>query len=589
MPHLSRLHCCISALLLLGSALSCAQSSSNESSRNKLHEDYRAAQLAQQSSDSVAAITAYQRFLSEAQIELAQAYLLAGDTTRSGALLENALALSPESGELLQIARTSLLAGQLERAKKCANAILSGAPASQKPLLAEAHQVLGRVWLKENHENDARREFEMATALDPTFQNGYNLAVTCLDLGDETCAVQLFKEMQSSFGDKPELHIAFGRAYGNSDFQSRAVPEFNRALEESPNMPGAHYLLAAVMLAIGSDDNARTAAERELNAELRISPQDAPTYNALGQIALTRKNYPQAEAFLQKALQYDPHLPDAYLSLGQVYFETARPDDAATALKRCIQETTDPSRNRYQVQKAHYILGRILAQKGQHEEAHAELQLSRELADKALALDKSHLNASMEAGNSSGPIGSIADISGMQPHTPEAQAQAQALEAELKPALADGYNNLGALSAAEGEYQKAITAFRHAASWNPALDGLDYNWGRAAFAGKDYTEAVGPLKRYVAAHNNDWGARSVLAVSLFETGQYQACTEVLKSNEHVTLAPAVQLIYAQALIKTGHVNDGVQQLTSLANANPNASEIQSALAEARTLQHSAHP
>jgi len=90
--------------------------------------------------------------------------------------------------------------------------------------LAQAHQLLGRTLLKLNRNQEARKELEAAVALDPTFPNGYDLAVACLDLGDEKCAVQLFSEMEKSFGDTPEIHMAFGRRhYADSDFQPRGA------------------------------------------------------------------------------------------------------------------------------------------------------------------------------------------------------------------------------------------------------------------------------------------------------------------------------------------------------------------------------
>ena len=164
-------------------------------------------------------------------------------------------------------------------------------------------------------------------------------------------------------------------------------------------MPGAHYLLAAVLLATGGDESHLEGAETELKKELVISPRDSMTYAALGKIAVTRNNYPEAETYLKKAILLGPQSPDAYLYLGQMYFETNRSAEAETALRQCIRLTTDVSRNRYQVQKAHFLLGRILMQKGQQDAAHAEMDIARELANKTLAQDKE------QAGRTDGYIG----------------------------------------------------------------------------------------------------------------------------------------------------------------------------------------
>ena len=243
------------------------------------------------------------------------------DYTQAAPLFDEALTLEPDSPSLLlDYARTALMLGDLAHAKTLATEFIQKYPGDREKL-AQAHQVLGRTLLKLNRNQEARKELEAAVALDPTFPNGYDLAVACLDLDDEKCAVQIFNEMEKSFGDTPEIHMAFGRAYGDSDFQPRAITEFKRAIEENPRLPGAHYLLAAVLLATGGDESHVQDAEAELKKELVISPRDSMTYAALGKIAVTRNNYPEAETYLKKAISLGPQSPDAYLYLGQMYFE----------------------------------------------------------------------------------------------------------------------------------------------------------------------------------------------------------------------------------------------------------------------------
>ena len=96
-------------------------------------------------------------------------------------------------------------------------------------------------------------------------------------------------------------------------------------------MPGAHYLLAAVLLTTGDNATHSDDAETELKKELAVSPRDSATYAALGKIAVTRHNYPDAETYLKKAISLGPPSPDPYLYLGQMYFDTNRPAEAEAA------------------------------------------------------------------------------------------------------------------------------------------------------------------------------------------------------------------------------------------------------------------
>ena len=263
-----------------------------------------------------------------------------------------------------------------------------------------------------------------------------------------------------------------------------------------------------------------------------------------------------------------------------MYFDTNRFDDAETALRKSIALTTDVSRNRYQVQKAHYLLGRILMKKGQQDAAHAEMQINRDLADKTLAQDKSKLAGLMDTSGSQESSEAATPLSGSGKLDRTALRNVEAMKGKLAPAVADGYNNLGAIAATNNDYSSAVTYFERASEWNPSLEGLDYNWGRAAFAGSQYADAILPLSRYVKAHPDDSGARSVLGLSQFLSGKYRDCVETLQPIEKTELAPQVEYAYASSLVKSGQLNTGMERLLALEKAHPEIPDVHRALAEA---------
>jgi tetratricopeptide (TPR) repeat protein len=550
-----------------------------------LGQHYNNAQLLQRKGQLSEAAEQYREFLADALGELAIESSLAQDYPQAAPLFDEALTLQSASPSLLlDYAQTALEFGDLVHAKTLATEFILNYP-GDRDNLAQSHQILGRALLKLNRDQEARKEFEAAVDLDPTFPNGYDLAVACLDLNDEKCAAQIFEEMEKSFGDTAEIHLAFGRAYGDSDFQPRAVAEFRRAIEENPHLPGAHYLLAAVLLATGDDESHVGGAEAELRKELAISPNDSMSYTALGKIAATHHNYPEAEANLKKAISLGSKNPDAYLYLGQVYFSTNRSAEAESALRECIRLTTDVSRNRYQVQRAHFLLGRILEQKGQRDESLTELEISRDLANKTLERDKNALTGLMDTSGSQGAQvtgneAGAAPSSGLPTADPAMLRKLEALREQIKPAVADSYNNLGAIAATNNDYSKAVKYFEQAFVWNPSLEGLDYNWGRAAFAGSLFADAIMPLSRYIKMHSDDNGARSVLAISQFMTGNYSGCIEVMgPAIGKAELAPQVEYVYAESMIKTGRIVQGAERLGALEKLHPEIPDVHRALGE----------
>ena len=193
----------ISAATLLGQTAGLGSAG-----RTTLQEQFDRAQEFQRDGKLSEAAGQYRGFLAEALGKLAVGYAMVPDYTRAAPLFDEALSLQPNSPTLLlDYARTALTMGDFAHAKTLATEFIRKYPENRQRL-AEAHQVLGRALLKLNQDREARKQLETALALDPTFANGYDLAVACLDLDDEQCAVQIFSEMERSFGDTAEIHPA---------------------------------------------------------------------------------------------------------------------------------------------------------------------------------------------------------------------------------------------------------------------------------------------------------------------------------------------------------------------------------------------
>jgi tetratricopeptide (TPR) repeat protein len=150
-----------------------------------------------------------------------------------------------------------------------------------------------------------------------------------------------------------------------------------------------------------------------------------------------------------------------------------------------------------------------------------------------------------------------------------------------------GYNNLGAIAGSKGDYPDALRSFEHAAEWNPALPGLDFNWGRAAFAAGAFAQAVGPIGRYLRAHPDDEGARTVLGLSQFMEKDYANARQTLEPLEGKSSEPMqAQYAYAQSLVETGDTHNGVARLLALEKADPERAEVHRALGEAYVAESS---
>jgi len=484
----------------------------NRLSGADLKRDYDAAQQARSQGDMARAAGYSKLFIVHALNLLAQNFENVGDYDEAASLFDEGLLLDPGDIEMrLDYVQEAVAAGDLEKAVQLAREAVERAPRN-----ASAHLALGRVLLLKKDNLQAQKQMEMAVALDPNYVDGLGLARADLTLKQETQAATIFREMLKGFGDTAQLHMDIGLQYAETDYSERAEEEFKKAIAEDDKLPGAHYSLGAAYLQnMGEMNFSRAAAE--FRKELEISPNDLLSHSQLGYIAMKQHDFPEAETELLRASTLAPQDPDIDFMLGQLYMEMNQPAKAEAALRRSIELTRDLSRNNYQVQRAHYLLARVLMQSGKAEEARQQIQISNGLLQQ---MDQAKQGKTVGPAHGEAPA-QFPSNNMSRPAVINAQQlqQAKAVEAKLAPVIADSYNNLGVISAIHKDYKQATAYFQDTARWAPGLEGLDLNWGRAAFLDGQFEQAIPPLQRYLQSHPADESARSMLTTSLDRSKQ----------------------------------------------------------------------
>jgi predicted Zn-dependent protease len=572
----------LSAVVLVSAAAAQSQGGGKHDVVAILQAHYNAAEHFRAEGKLPQAAAQYRLFLADALTEFALGETRVGNFAKAAPYFDEALALEPNSPQLrLDYARAAMDFGDVDHARTLAKQLIAE-EAGNPQGLAAAHEVLGRTLLRMNRDQQARKELEAAMSLNPDFPDAYNLAIACLDMDDDKCAERLFSSLEATYGDTPQIHMEFGRAWGESDFQSRAEVEFRKVLAEDPKFPEAHYCLAATYL----EENVPSKvplAEKELQEELKITPNDFLTYAALGKLAVSARNYPAAARYLTRAIELNPKSPDAWLYQGQMQYNQQQWGPAEKSLRQAIQLTTDPSRNHYQIQKGYYLLGRILMREGQQQAAAAQMHIAQGYMQNDLSRDKNRLTG-MQGQGQPGMGGSQTTLALKDTTVNAKPADVERLAAfqkQMAPAIADSYNNLGAIAASSNDFSGATSWFQSAAEWNPAMPGLNYNWGRAAFAAARFGDAVMPLSAYVRDHPDDAHMREALGISFCMTRDYAGCAATLQPLAgQMDSNPQVELLYADALVRTGKAAAGIQRLAAIEKAHPDVGAIHLELGEA---------
>jgi tetratricopeptide (TPR) repeat protein len=562
------------ALLMLTTAVPGQSPSKVHSAEPSLQDHYDAAEAMQEKGNLAQATFQYKLFLADALHRIANGRAQIGRYSEAVPLFDESLTLTPNNAALIMdYAEAALDAHDPLKVEHLVQELIgSSAKNPRDNRTAKLHWLLGQAMLGMDNNEGARDQFAIAASINSTFENQYALAQAYLAMLDKDNAGRLFKKMLAEFGDTAQIHMEFGIAYGNADFPEEAIPEFRKVLARNGRFLDAHYSLGASYLR-RSGDTASREAEAEFRKELSLHPDDFLSYYELGSLTMNQHRLPEAVSNLTRAAALNAHSDDTFLLLGDLYSELGRSMDEETALHKAIAVCTDPSRNHYQIRGAHYELGLLLIHEGKVEEGKREMQIAQDLLLQNRKLDAANMAGKSILKFPSRKADRITD--------PVAAAGVKQFEQQIGPAIADSFNNLGAITAQQEDYTTASNYFKQAAEWNPEMDGLDYNWGRAAFGALDYHQAVLCLGRYMQAHPEDARPRVPLGMSQFMLSDYRGAIDTLSPlGAQLDTVPLLAYAYAESLVKTGDVERGIYRLEHLEQAAPNLAVVPVALGEA---------
>ena len=238
--------------------------------------------------------------------------------------LGSAARYAPESDQLsIDLAIAAFNAGQYEKALE-----VLGKTQARSPQSAGAYHMAGKSHFMLGEFVKATSELETALKLAPTdYDVAYTLGLVYLKQHQLAPAKQIYERMLEQLGDRPQLHILFGRAYRETDFLPEAIEEFRRAVALDPAFPRAHYYLGLTYLLKDGATKLDDAAE-EFKVELLRHPDEFFANYYLGIVYLIQRKLPMATAFLEKASRMQPENPDPYFHLGQAYQQTEKHEKA---------------------------------------------------------------------------------------------------------------------------------------------------------------------------------------------------------------------------------------------------------------------
>jgi tetratricopeptide (TPR) repeat protein len=546
-----------------------------QSPQDSIRKHYEAAERQKQAGNLAAAEAEYTAILAEAYGGIGKINSARKEYAKATTALEAASLYAPDSqAVLIDLAIAYFDAEQYDKALEAARKVLSRNSQS-----VGAHHMAGKSYFMVGDFSRSADELEAALKLAPNdYDVAYTLGLAYLKQHQFARAKKLYDRMLEQIGDRPQLHIVFGRAYRETNFLPEAIDEFRRAVRLDPKFPRAHYYLGLTYLL--KDGAAKTSeAAEEFKIELAEHPDEFLANYYLGIVYSIERNWDLAQGFLQKASQIQPENPDPYFHLGQVYQALEKHELAIEALQKSIAHNPDLSHNDYQVTTAHYRLSQSLLKAGRRVEGEQELQVAAELKLKSKKRDEEKTQIFVNSSDLHGPNTKFPELQMVEGVVAESNALDNKTKTDLKvgedyfkKVIASAHNNIGLLRAERQDFRGAAEQFAWAAKWNPQLERINFNTGLAFFKAESYAQATTPLKNELKLNPTDNSVKQLLGLSYFMLEDYAAASPLL-SDVVAAKTNDVGVYYALAfsLIKQGMkelADQTIQQMVAFSGNTP---------------------
>lgn len=200
---------------------------------------------------------------------------------------------------------------------------------------ADSNYVLGLCYLNAQRYDDARHTFAIGFKVEP---------------------------------DSGAAYLLMGSMLMRANLSEMAATQAQKALELTPNLPLAHFLLGEIYL-LKSDIDHATA---EFEQERRINPGYAPVYDRLGDVYTRVDKLQEAQEALTKAIALDTSSTGPFIQMGKVLLRRQDPVTSIMYLKHA--EKMDPGNF-----VTHTLLSQAYHKVGQDDDARREVELASKI------------------------------------------------------------------------------------------------------------------------------------------------------------------------------------------------------------------
>lgn len=201
---------------------------------------------------------------------------------------------------------------------------------AKRPDDANAHFQLGYAYTGLQRLADARKQYELAIAIDSKMGPAYlNLGLTLLDSEPRAAVEPLKKAVELMPGEAKPKYL-LGAAYERTGDAGRALEQYRAAEQLDPKNADLHVALGRMLLA----SKRPVEAEAEFRTAVQSQAESAPAHLGLIRALTVQKKTELAAEELATFLTLQPNDSDARIELASLLADLGKNDDALVDIGR---------------------------------------------------------------------------------------------------------------------------------------------------------------------------------------------------------------------------------------------------------------
>ncbi|PIQ24732.1 hypothetical protein COW36_23440 [bacterium (Candidatus Blackallbacteria) CG17_big_fil_post_rev_8_21_14_2_50_48_46] len=449
-----------------------------------------------------------------------------------------------------------------------------------RPMDAEIWYNLGVVYHYNKQPQQAITAYRQAIELKTDYFDAYNnLGVVYIETKSWDRAIEVYRFIVRQRTEDPDVWFNLGVCYAQSNMPEKAMDAFRKVLALQPGHPGAQQQLKQL------EKKYPRLSPANLEKQDSAHSTEALRLYETGNQFKAQKKWKEAIQAYQKSVQYDPRLSEAHYQLGWIFNQTGNHHAALAALVQAVALVPTHVSAHHQMAisyerlgqhgKALEILNNLLMIRSDYAPALYDLGRLYEESNQPEQAIRVFEQLGKQDKSYSDTLYHLGKLH-LQQNNPDLAEAYFHESTRLKPNLVTAWIQLGKMAWQTGQTEKAQEYFNQALKYSPQNPELHYTLASMYFqssGSESQTRSMTYLNQALNINPTYTDALALRGVLHYNAQRYpQAIQDFQNALRQDSQRADLQRNLGLAQVKTGQAQAAIQAFESYLKLEPNATD-----------------